>query len=82
MIISLIAALASAQPTTQLASVPPVCERRSAVEAGGMHKSDDTAKLQRLDQLPPADMILTVLRTTGKCSTPVIVRYGIGQRAK
>lgn len=74
MIISLIAALA--------ASAQPVCQRHGAVEAGtALQRSDGGATLQRLDQLPPANLVLTVLRTVGRCTTPVIVRYDVGKRA-
>lgn len=36
------------------------------------------AGLKRLDQLPPANEQLTVLRTEGGCQKPVIVRTDIG----
>lgn len=80
MIISLIAALAA---TTPQASAAPVCQTNKVWRADGTrYRVDEGATLRRLDRLPPADLILTVLRTTGNCTAPVIVRYGIGQRAK
>ncbi len=85
MIVSLIAALAAtAQPSDVKSNdAQPVCQTPKAVQAGDTsYKPDGSAKLQRLDQLPPANEILTELRTTGRCSSPVIVRYGIGQRGR
>ncbi|MBV9843142.1 MAG: hypothetical protein JOY99_16680 [Sphingomonadaceae bacterium] len=40
--------------------------------------ADRRARAQRLDQLPPAAEILTVLRAVDGCARPVVVRYGIG----
>ena len=40
------------------------------------------ASFQRLDRLPPAAEIRTVLRAVDGCEAPVVVvRYGIGGRA-
>ena len=33
---------------------------------------------QRLDQLPPASLYLTLYRTVDRCPAPVIVRTGVG----
>lgn len=80
MIIALIAALAATAPP---ASVSPICQTNKVLRADGTRsRPDGDAIFRRLDQLPPANLILTVLRTTGKCTAPVVVRYGIGQRAK
>lgn len=38
----------------------------------------DPVGAKRLDQLPPAMHILSVLRKEGGCERPVVVRYGIG----
>lgn len=45
---------------------------------------DESAEgqLKRLDELPPADLVRTILRSEDGCSAPVIVRYGIGAPAK
>lgn len=39
-------------------------------------------RAQKLNELPNADHYLTVLRTEGGCSKPVIVRYDIGSAPK
>jgi hypothetical protein len=44
--------------------------------------SQDQGGFHRLDQLPPANEQLTVLRSVDGCQKPVIVRYGIGGAAK
>jgi hypothetical protein len=36
------------------------------------------AHFRRLDQLPPANEQLTVIRSVDGCQKPVIVRYNIG----
>lgn len=73
MIIALIAALA--------VSAQPFCQQRGAVQAGtSLQRPAVGPTLQRLDQLPPANLILTVLRTIGGCTRPVIVRYDVGKR--
>ncbi len=80
MIMPLIAVLAATAPP---ASALPVCQTDKVLQADETrYQAHGGAPLHRLDQLPPANLILTVLRTTGNCTTPVIVRYGIGQRAQ
>ncbi len=66
---------ASSRPSATLASHCPSTSLLPASEADG------TARLRRLDTLPPANEILTVLRTEGGCQKPVVVRYGIGGAA-
>ena len=45
-----------------------------------VHPADSPpkAELKRLDELPPANMVLAVVREVDGCIDPVIVRYGIG----
>ncbi|WP_454886777.1 hypothetical protein [Sphingomonas oryzagri] len=38
----------------------------------------DAGGFRRLDQLPPANEILTVIHSVDGCQKPVIVRYDIG----
>jgi hypothetical protein len=74
MIIALTAALA--------VSAQPFCHERGAVKAGtALQRPDGGPTLQRLDQLPPANLVLTVLRTIDGCTRPVIVRYDVGKHA-
>ena len=35
---------------------------------------------RRLDQLPPANLYLTVFRTVDGCTKPVVVRYEVGAK--
>jgi hypothetical protein len=35
-------------------------------------------EFNRLDELPPGDLVLSVMRGTDGCIKPVIVRHGIG----
>jgi hypothetical protein len=44
--------------------------------------TQDQGGVRRLDQLPPANEILTVIHSEDGCQKPVIVRYGIGGAAK
>lgn len=52
----------------------PMCKNR------GVQRVDERggAAVRRLGDLPPADHILTVLRTENGCIDPVIVRHGVG----
>lgn len=57
----------------------PICQN---IELQRADRSPPGARLERLDELPPANLVLTVLRTEDGCSAPVIVRYGIGAPVK
>ena len=52
-------------------------------EGPRVHMADDAGKgeAKRLGELPPGDLVLTVMRRTGHCFSPVIVRRGIGAAA-
>lgn len=45
-----------------------------------LQQADEDAKGEpkRLGELPPGNLVLTVMRGTGNCYRPVIVRRGIG----
>lgn len=75
MVASLIALLAVAA-TAPAAGVVPVCPNTAPVTVAA--PALPSARLRRLDTLPPANLVLTVLRREGGCEVPVIVRYGIG----
>jgi len=69
-----------------IASAPPA--DKSDVGKGCMNHGVDYAAAQpgsggfrRLDQLPPANEILTVIQSIDGCQKPVIVRYNIGGNA-
>ena len=47
----------------------------------GLHAASSGAGgFQRLDQLPPANEYLTVLRSEDGCQKPVIIRYNVDRR--
>ena len=73
--VALIASAGSAPVTDAL----PICQNSQLHSVDGLSQE---AQLKRLDELPPANLVLTVLRTEDGCSAPVIVRYGIGAPAK
>lgn len=50
------------------------CYASRAEEIAG----NDPARFRRLDTLPPANEVLTVMRSVDGCQKPVIVRYAIG----
>lgn len=69
-------------PADDRSAVPKVSAAQPICRDEGVRQVDEIggAGLKRLDQLPPADHILTVLRTEDGCIKPVIVRHGIGAR--
>ena len=67
------AATASSGHATNNA-VKPVCQDRT-VE---LVEARSSSRLQKLNELPNADMVLGVVRTENGCSKPAIVRYDIG----
>jgi hypothetical protein len=65
-------ALATASPPR--ADVGKGCYGSRAEEVAG----NGVARFHRLDTLPPANEILTVIHSVDGCQRPVIVRYDIG----
>ena len=63
-------------PTPVQSAMPAPHRCNGGVALAG--KSPGGTHLRRLDQLPPAAEILTVMRIEGGCQRPVVVRYGIG----
>ena len=79
MLLAATALVASAGMAIPAADATPICQNSQP------HLADSPstkASLKRLDELPPANLVLTVLRTEDGCSAPVIVRYGIGAPSK
>jgi len=67
-----------------IAAAPPPAGKAD-IGKGCMNHGADYAATQpgpngfrRLDQLPPANEMLTVIHSVDGCEKPVIVRYGIG----
>jgi hypothetical protein len=56
----------------------PVCQNMAPQFA----KEGGPARLQRLNELPNANMTLSVVRTENGCSKPADVRYDIGSAPK
>jgi hypothetical protein len=63
------AAMAADAPDSQ-----PGCFRNGVTQADGRSGAPG---VRRLDQLPPANTYLTVIRREDGCMKPVIVRYGV-----
>jgi hypothetical protein len=80
MLIAIMAAAVAAGTPAPATGVAPIC--RDARPELAAEEPWPEAKLKRLDELPPANLILTVLREEDGCIVPVIVRYGIGAPAK
>lgn len=57
--------------------------RQSDCANSNVHLADirPKAEAKRLDQLPPGDLILTVVRDIDRCQVPVIVGRGYGFNA-
>ena len=72
-------ALMAAAGATPAADVRPICQNDAP---HAVDRTSSEAKLRRLDELPPANLVRTVLRTEDGCSTPEIVRYDIGAPAE
>lgn len=56
------------------------CPEHGVRLAGERERAAVAAGARRLGDLPPADLVLTVLRTVDRCPVPVIVRSNIGGR--
>lgn len=80
MLIAVMAAAAAAGTPAPATGVGTICPDTHPKLVDELPSPE--AKLKRLDELPPANLILTVLRREDGCIVPVIVRYGIGAPAK
>lgn len=70
------AAEAPAPPMTgQTAGLAPICGQDLKVRP---IRSREGPRAQRLGELPPADLTLTVVNRVGPCIEPVTVRQGYG----
>lgn len=68
-----------------IAAAPPAASSGTSARCTGfgegLHSAagqPDPGGFRRLDQLPPANEILTVIHSEDGCMKPVIVRYRIG----
>lgn len=69
----------SVSPSVHRTPAPPTivgfrCQARGTQKA----RADETPPAKKLGELPPANHVLTVARSVDGCTTPVVVRYGIG----
>lgn len=71
-------ALPAAQRPAHSAVPPSLCGDVMKVRPVRPVRSPETAKARRLGELPPGDLILTVLNRVGDCIEPVTVRQGFG----
>ena len=72
-------------PSAMLIAAAPPVDKADIGKGCINHHGADLAATQpgsngfhRLDQLPPANEILTVIHSVDGCQKPVIVRYNIG----
>ena len=78
--VTLLAAASSAQPIGDMpvinpkASQPVSCPATSRYEAS---RSGKTPRVQKLNELPDADVYRAVYRKIGKCEAPMIVKFGV-----
>lgn len=74
---------AEAQSAAIPVRIAPACNRFSGREQArdGAVLRRPSARAQRLNELPPGDLHLTVERQLGGCRQPVIVRENIGGAA-
>ena len=83
LLVTLLAAAASAQPIGDMpiinprAGEPGTCPATSRYEASRLGK---TPKARKLNELPDADVYRAVYRRIGKCEAPIIVKYGVSGR--
>ena len=61
-------------PKAKATSTAERCQRSNTTLA----KPREAPRLNKLAELPPGDLMLTVVREENGCQKPVIVRYGIG----
>ncbi|WBO21871.1 hypothetical protein [Sphingomonas abietis] len=66
--------LIAAAPPQDNADIGKGCISNRPQPAAG----NGPTSLHRLDTLPPANLILAVVRSVDGCQKPVITRYGIG----
>jgi hypothetical protein len=77
--LALLALPAAATPTPHAAAAgaPAKCDRFGRMDQASVLRRAGP-RAQRLDQLPPGDLHLTVERQINGCHQPVIVRENIG----
>ena len=61
-------------PTTKTTSTGEQCQRNDVIFA----QPREAPRPEKLGELPPGNLLLTVVREENGCQKPVIVRYGIG----
>ena len=80
LLVPLLAAAASAQPIGDMpvlnprADQPANCPATSRYEASKRRKG---LKLQKLNELPDADVYRAVYRHIGPCEAPMIMKFGL-----
>ena len=76
--IALPAGSTAAPPPTSAKPQATASSTQAACRSANLHRADSPPKLEmkRLDELPPANLMLAVVREVEGCNEPVIVRYG------
>jgi hypothetical protein len=71
------AAAAAAPAPPPRAPASPLCKANGLVREAG---KGQPVRPRRLNEEPPADLILSVVQLRGRCIEPVLVRENIGGR--
>ena len=64
-------------PHAKTTSSGEPCQRSDVILA----QPREAPRASKLTELPPGDLVLTVVREEDGCQKPVIVRYGIGSNS-
>jgi hypothetical protein len=70
-------AVVQTPPKAKAASTGERCQRSDVILA----QPREVPRANKLTELPPGDLVLTVVREENGCQKPVIVRYGIGSNS-
>jgi hypothetical protein len=74
---------ASASPAADMPTINPKANQPASCPATSRYEASrrgKTPKVQRLTELPDADLYKAVYRRIGRCEAPIIVKYGVAGR--
>jgi hypothetical protein len=78
--VTLLFAAASPQPVGDMPVINPKSTQSASCPATSRYEADHRGKLpkvQKLNELPDADVYRTVYRKIGRCEAPIVVKYGV-----
>lgn len=70
----------AALATSQSSGAAMQKAERCTANQPSIARDNGTARFRRLDQLPPANLHLAVLRQVDGCTKPTIIRHNVGGR--